>query len=127
MDYDTIIFLLKDGHLNMEKRREKGIWPHPPLKFNDLVNVIVTYLKDNKWFPDEWEEPKSGELIGDSSAIEKVNERKFIYRSVRSAPIDLTRVGERTEKIFTTAATAAEYYLRNDLCLPGDLDGWKVI
>ncbi len=127
MDSETIIFLLKGGHLNVEERKEKGIWPHPPLILSDLVDELVKYIKTHKWFPYEWVERKNGELIDDVSVIEKVNDKKFVYRSRAASPYDLTIITAKIEKKFKSPTKAAEYYLRNELRLPGDLDSWKVV
>ena len=127
MDSETIIYLLKGGHLNMEQRKEKGIWPHPPLLINDLINELVNYFQTHKWFPHEWVERKDGELIDDVAVLEKVNDKKVIYRSRAASPYDLTIITEKTEKKFKSIRKASEYYLRNVLYLPGTLDSWKVI
>jgi hypothetical protein len=103
MDSETIIYLLKGGHLSMQERTERGIWPHPPLLFRDLADELVKYLETNKWFPHEWVERKNGELIDNVSVIEK------------------------TEETFHSATEAAEHYLKNALHLPGSLDKWKVV
>jgi len=43
MDDKTVLFSLKEGHLNMHQRMEKKIWPHPPLLMSTLVRVIVQH------------------------------------------------------------------------------------
>ena len=111
----------------MEQRKEKGIWPHPPLLINDLINELVNYFQTHKWFPHEWVERKDGELIDDVAVLEKVNDKKVIYRSRAASPYDLTIITEKTEKKFKSIRKASEYYLRNVLYLPGTLDSWKVI
>lgn len=113
--------------MDMSERIKKGIWPHPALKLSDLIKVIAEYLKSNRTFPHEWIERKNGELIDDVSVIERKGGGVFVYRSRRANPTNLRRLGKKMEKIFNTVDSAAEYYLKNDLYLPGDLDGWKVI
>jgi hypothetical protein len=127
MDTETLLFLLKGGHINSAERIEKGIWPHPPLKLSELISVIVNHLKSNRWFPYPWVEKKNDDLIDDVSVIEKIDKEKFIYYSRSAQPINLSKIGENTKRIFKTAQSAAEYYLRNALRLPGNLDSWKVI
>jgi hypothetical protein len=127
MDSETIIYLLKGGRLNMEERKERGIWPHPPLLLQNIVDELFNYLQTHKWFPHEWVERKNGELIDDVAVIEKVNDKKVIYRARAASPYDLTIVTAKTEKTFKSVRVAAEYYLRNVLNLPGDLDSWKVV
>ncbi|MBU1043182.1 MAG: hypothetical protein KJ915_02140 [Candidatus Omnitrophica bacterium] len=127
MESKTKIFLLKGGHLNMEERIDQGIWPHPPLTITELRNEIIEYLKTYKWFPHEWISKKNGEPIDDATVIEKIDKNKYIYRSRAASPYDLNKITMQTEKIFNSAEKAIEYYLREVLYLPGDLDGWKVV
>ncbi len=127
MTTEILLFLLKGGHINMEKRIESNIWPHPPLQLTDLINVLADYLRSNGIFPHEWIERKDGELIDDASVIERINEHVFVFRSRRAHPTNLHKLASNTEKVFNSEESVAEYYLRTTLHLPGDLDGWKVI
>ncbi len=127
MNSETIIYLLKGGHISMQERKEMGIWPHPPLFFGDLIDEIVKYLEAHKWFPREWVEQKNGEIIDDVKGIEKTEDRRFIYRSRTPDPYDMTKIAAKTETIFDFATEAADYYLRNALHLPGRLDKWQVV
>lgn len=104
-----------------------GIWPHPPLILSDLARELTNYLKENKWFPDKWIERSNGELIDNAVAIEKVSDNEFVYRSRERNPRDITLIASRTEKRFSSAQEAADYYLRTALNLPGRLDKWKVV
>jgi hypothetical protein len=36
-------------------------------------------------------------------------------------------LAQTTERVFSNARDAARHFLKWDLLLPGDLDGWKVI
>jgi hypothetical protein len=127
MEHETILYLLKGGHLSMQERAEMRIWPHPPLLFGDLVDELVEYLETHTWFPHEWVERKDGEIIDDVWVIEKTNDRKFIYRSRIADPYDMTKIAAKTEKIFDFATEVAEYYLKIALHLPGRLDKWLVV
>jgi len=62
MNNEMVLFLLKGGHLDMNERIEKKIWPHPPLKLSTLIKIITEYLKSHPVFPYEWIERKNGEL-----------------------------------------------------------------
>jgi hypothetical protein len=50
-----------------------------------------------------------------------------VYRAARAHPIKPHLLAESTERVFSSAEDVARYYLKWDLHLPGDLDGWKVI
>jgi hypothetical protein len=127
MDSEVIIYLLKGGHIGTQEREVMGIWPHPPLLFKDLLDELVKYIETDKWFPREWVERKNGELIDNVVVIEKINDRKFIYRSRTANPYDITMIASRTEETFNSATAVAEHYLKNALHLPGRLDKWKVV
>lgn len=127
MDKDTLLFLLKGGHIDMPTRISERIWLHPPISLSECINLVLDFLKLNKYFPIPWVERKDGELIGDSMIIEKVNENKFICKYRYSNPVNLLRISEAGEKVFNSGYEAVKYYLQHELHLPGDLDGWKVI
>lgn len=127
MNQNDLLFLLKGGHVNMPARIEKGIWPHPPLNLKDCIAVIVKVLEKDKYFPSVWIDRQEGELIDDVVSIEKINDEKFFYYYREANPRNLRKISTYKEKIFKTGQDAAEYYLRNILRLPGDLDGWKVV
>ncbi|MFA5337890.1 MAG: hypothetical protein WC330_06125 [Candidatus Omnitrophota bacterium] len=112
--------------MDMQVRIKKGLWPHKPLKINECVEVISEYLQSNKCFPVSWVEKKNGMLIGDLLVIEKISEKEFVCHYRYSHPTDLLKISEEGKKRFKTAQAAIKYYLRHELYLPGDLDGWKV-
>ncbi len=127
MDSKTLIFLLKGGHINMEERIQKKLWPHPPIPMSLCIKEVVAYLKAEKYFPHPWIARKDGELIDDSITIELISDKEIIYRARAASPSNLTRITAQTEKNFSSAEKAVDYYLKNALNIPGDLDGWKVI
>jgi hypothetical protein len=127
MDSKTLLYLLKGGHINMEMRLQKKLWPHPPIPMSQCIKEVVACLKAEKYFPHPWMPRKNGELIDDSSALELINDKKIMYRARAASPSDLTRITAQTEKNFSSAEIAVDYYLRNTLYIPGDLDGWEVI
>lgn len=127
MDQENLLFLLRGGHIDMPTRIEKKIWPHSPIRLNDCITVIINVLNHDKYFPQLWINRQNGELIDDTAIIEKINEAKFLYRYREASPSDLKKISISEEMVFKTAQSAAEYYLRNTLRLPGDLDGWEVV
>jgi hypothetical protein len=127
MDSETLTFLLRGGHLNMPERIERGLWPHPPLKFSDVVRHLAQIIKSEKWFPREWKPAVPGESVWEGGVIERKSQWLYIYRAQKHHPINPNVLAEQTKKIFITPECAARYYLKWDLNLPGDLDGWKVV
>jgi hypothetical protein len=127
MDSETLTFLLRGEHLNMPERIERGLWPHPPLSFFDIVRHLAKVLESEKWFPREWKAAVAGESVCESGVIERQSPSRYIYRAQRHHPTNPCVLAEQTEKVFTSPEDAARFYLKWDLNLPGDLDGWKVI
>lgn len=126
MDEKTLKFLLRGGHLSMSARIEKGLWPHPPLKYSDVLDCLIRTIETETWFPYEWK-PVAGELIYEGGIIERISSSEYIYSICRHSPINPRLLAEQTKKVFTYPKEVAEYYLKWDLHLPGDLDGWQVI
>ncbi len=116
--------LLKGEHIGMPERFELGLWPHPPISLEFVTQSLTRLLQECRWFPRE-PAPANG-VVGEGATIEHVPTGKFIYRSARSDPADPTLIVNSMERPFATAREAAEFYLRWELGLPGDLDGWKV-
>jgi hypothetical protein len=122
MDADTLTFLLRGGHMNMPDRIERGAWPHPPLKFEDVMRHLVGVLESEEWFPNEWKPDRVGEM-----GVIECRPWSYVYRCQRFHPTNPSVRADYIEKVFGTAEEAARCYLKWDLNLPGDLDGWKVV
>lgn len=61
MDNETLLLLLKGGHLSMPDRIARGAWPHPPLYFAAVANFLAAVLEQNEaWFPYRWEPHRTG-------------------------------------------------------------------
>jgi len=127
MDSNTLTFLLKGGHLNMPERTELGLWPHPPLKFSDVVRHLAGVLESGKSFPRGWKPAVPGEPVWEGGVIEPKARWLYVYRAQRHHPLNPTGLAEKIEKLFFSSKAAARYYLKWDLSLPGNLDGWKVV
>ena len=111
----------------MPDRIAAGDRPHAPLSYEDVVRHFVRVLETDGCFPHRWAPPIGGEPVNEAGSIERQANRTFIYRSARARPSNPHAVAEVTEKTFTDSFEAADWYLRWELRLPGDLDGWKVI
>jgi hypothetical protein len=127
MDKDSLIFLLRGGHLSMEERFARGIWPHPPLEMSALVTMIAEVLEKEEWFPRRWEPAAPDKSIHEGGTIQRIGPRLFIYRAQRHHPLDTTVLAGSSETAFSAAEEAVRHYLRWDLNLPGKLDSWTVI
>ncbi len=110
----------------MEERIRRGAWPHPPLLLRELVAHLARVIESRQWFPRAWDPSEPGKGVADLIVIERKSPREFVVHVQRADPSGFT-VAERGERTFGTAAEAASFYLRWELHLPGDLDGWKVI
>jgi hypothetical protein len=121
MDRESLIILLRGGHLSMEDRIARGIWPHPPVKMSALVATIAEVLEREKWFPRRWEPAAPGKPVHEGGTIQRIGPRRFIYRAQRHHAVVPTVLAESVETVFSTAKGAVRHYLRWDLNLPGKL------
>ena len=127
MDDDTLTLLLRGGHITLEERTARGVWPHPPLRLRALARLVARRVREDGWFPRPWEPHVPGRSVLERGMIERRGPLNYVYRAQRHSATDTTRLVETTERRFLTATAAARHYLRWDLRLPGDLDGWKVV
>ncbi|NQU25827.1 MAG: hypothetical protein HQ567_31450 [Candidatus Nealsonbacteria bacterium] len=127
MDHELLTRLLKGEHVNMPERIALGAWPHSPLEFQDLVGHLAEILRSEKWFPREWKVHEEGSTVNEGMVIERSPIGKYVVRARRAHPTVPTLLAEATQKTFSTPEEAARYFLRWNLKLPGDLDGWKVV
>ncbi len=127
MDAETLAYLLRGGRLSLSERIERGVWPHPPLKLSCLVRHLACLIKAEQWFPRPWQPAVPGESVWEGGVIERVSPGKYIYRTQHHHPLDPTVLAGYAEKTFTSSKRAAAWYLKWDLHLPGNLDGWQVI
>ena len=127
MDKETLTFLLRFGHISMSERIERGLWPHPPLKFSEVVKHLADVIQHERWFPCEWQAATSGEPIREGDIIERKARFIYIYRAQGHRPDNPYVLAGQSQKVFYSARRAARHYLKWNLGLPGDLDGWKVV
>lgn len=127
MNDETLTFFLKHGHLEQQELLRRGLHPSYPLKFNEVVKHLTKILQAEKWFPRYWEPEADGEAIYEGIIVERMLPFLFICHMQRHSPTNPTLLAERKTRIFFSAKSAARFYLKFDLDLPGDLDGWKVI
>lgn len=112
--------------MGMADRIERGLWPHPPMKLSEVANHLAMILSEEHWFPHKWHPHLQGHPVHEGGVIERKSSTNYVYRTARTWPANPFVTAEVTEKVFSNPAEAAAFYLKWDLHLPGDLDGWKV-
>ena len=128
MDNETLLFLLKGGHLSMPDRIARGAWPHAALSFDEVANYLAMVLEQNEcWFPYRWEPHRPGQPVREGGTIERQDHHRYVYRTAAAHPVSPSTLNRFVETTFSNARDAAVQYMNWDLHLPGDLDGWKVV
>lgn len=126
MPPDILTFLLRGGHLNVEERKAKGLWPDERLSYSEVVDHLASVIQGEEWFPRKMPDHKPSDLVYVGTVIQKISASRFICHSRRPSVYDLRALAEQSEKEFTKAENASEFYLKWELNLPGRLDSWIV-
>jgi len=119
MDKDLLTFLLEGGHLNMLERVDKKAWPHAPLKYEAVLEHLAALIENRIWFPADLTSEREGVIIQNTG-------NDFIAHCLGYGAGGSRQPDRDERKTFKKSKDAADFYLRNDLRLPGDLDGWVV-
>ena len=127
MDDDTLTLLLRGGHVSLAERTARGLWPHPPLRLRALARIVARRVREEGSVPHPWRPHEAAQPVEERGVIERRGALRYVYRARRHAATDPRRLVETAERRFFSATAAARHYLRWDLRLPGDLDGWKVV
>ncbi len=127
MDDESLTLLLRGGHVTPAERSERGIRPHPPLRVGDLARRVARLVREEGSFPRPWRPHVPGEAVVEGGVIERRGPLRYVYRYRRHRADDPFVVAEERERTFVLAVSAARHYLRWDLNLPGELDGWTVV
>jgi hypothetical protein len=125
MEPSDLTALLGGHHFSMPDRIERGMWPHPPLRIGHLIKHLAALLSSRAWFPKAFRRAVPGEMVPDVAVVECRGPSEYIVHLQSSEASGLTVAGYRATA-FHSPSSAAEFYLRTGLRLPGDLDGWKV-
>jgi len=127
IDTSLLEQLLRGAHVSMEERISRGAWPHPPLKFDDLAQLVAALIQAESTFPRPWCAAELGKAVHEGGVVIREAPDRFVYRTQRHHPLDPTALADSAETVFRSADAAAKHYLKWDLGLPGNLDGWEVI
>jgi len=114
MSPDVLTRLLRGEHLDVEQRHALGLWPPEDLSYTQVLAHLTAVLQTTEWFP--------GPPV-DSESV-------YVHRRGPQNYVCLVWPGQgskSTERLFTNASHAAEFYLRWELNLPGSLDSWRVL
>ena len=126
MPPDILTFLLRGGHLNVDERKAKGLWPNERLSYSEVVEHLSSLLEQEIWFPRIMPEHKPGEMVYEGTVIQRVSPSLFVCQSRRPSVYNLRTIAEESRTEFHSAKDAAEFYLKWELNLPGRLDSWIV-
>jgi hypothetical protein len=127
MNKDTIIRLLCGEHISITERINLGIMNNEPLKFKELVVILSEIIKGQRYFPRPYKQNEDSKAIYEGAVIERISEKEFIYYIQRAQAFSPFLIAEKRRIIFNDAQIVASCYLENELHLPGDLDGFKVV
>ena|SRR5215471_17298877 len=127
MDSETLTTLLRGEHIKVPDRIRRGLWPHPPIRFELVLAHLTKLIEANEWFPSEWRVHREGEAVDERATIQRIGPNKYVFRMSRAHPANPHLLSQSVEDVFNSAQGAANHFLRWGLHLPGDLDGWKVI
>jgi hypothetical protein len=126
MPPDILTFLLRGGHLNVEERQAKGLWPNERLQYSEVLDHLANVIQQEEWFPRMMPEHKAGDLVYEGTVVQRVSPSRFMCHSRKPSVYDLGTVAEESHQEFRGAREAAEFYLKWELNLPGRLDSWIV-
>ncbi len=127
MDEETLTHLLRGGRVSLAERTARGLWPHAPLRYRHLARRVARLVREEGSFPRPWRPHAPGEAVVEGGVVERRGPLRYFYRARRHAATDPRVVAEETARWYPLASCAARRYLRGDLRLPGDLDGWTVV
>lgn len=114
MPAEILTRLLRGEHFDMDERRGLGLWPPEALSYSEVLKHLCILLQKHEWFPRE-PIPSEAIYINRSGA----GEFKCIVWPGQGA--------KSAERTFSDPTSAAEFYLKWELHLPGSLDGWPVV
>jgi hypothetical protein len=118
MSPDVLTFLLRGGHLNVDERKAKGLWPNELLSYSEVLDHLAAVIEKEEWFPRVMPKHEPGEFVFEGILIQRINSHRFICHS--------GSWGKESTRECKSARDAADVYLKQEFNLPGRLDSWIV-
>lgn len=120
MPPETLTFLLRGGHLNVEERKAKGLWPNERLRYSEVLDHLAVVIEHEEWFPRMMQ---ADDLFLDAITVQRVGPNHLVCHG--SKP--LRDFGEQPIYEYRSARKAAAFYLKYELGIPpATLDSWTV-
>jgi hypothetical protein len=127
MPPEILTRLLKGEHFNVEQRNALGLWPCETLAYNEVAAHLARLLESDEWFPQTPPTPIQDAAIREGIYIQRQERNLFLCFAQRSRTNAPSVLAEKTQTEFHSARSAANFYLKWELNLPGRLDGWPVV
>ena len=120
MPAEVLTFLLRAGHLNVEERKAKGLWPNERLSYSELLDHLAAVIEHEEWFP-RMTQPDDVHL--GFITVHRIGPNHFFCQGSKL----LRDFGEQPHYECHSAQKAAAFYLKHQLGIPpAALDSWVV-
>ncbi|MBN1461923.1 MAG: hypothetical protein JXA57_20525 [Armatimonadetes bacterium] len=127
MPPDILTELLAGRHFNMEERKNLGLLPHEVLDYKEVRRHLMGVIAGREWFPRIYVPHEDGQLVHEGVVVQRLGRHRFVCHAEAARAIYPWILGDESHRRFRSARRAADYFLRWEHHLPGDLDGWKVL
>ncbi len=126
MPPDVLTMLLRGGHLNVPERKARGLWPAEPLAYSEVLDHLAGVLEREEWFPHPLPDHKPGDFVFEGIILRRLSPSRYDCHMQRPSVYNPYVVAEQSRRKFKSSRAAAEFYLKWELNLPGNLDSWIV-
>ncbi len=111
MPPEVLTFLLRCGHLNVEERKAKGLWPDERLRYSEVLDHLAAVIEHDEWFPRMMQ---PDDAFSDRITVQRVGSNHFVCHGSKL----LRDFGEQPIYECRSARTAAAFYLKYELGIP---------
>ena len=126
MRLDILTDLLAGRRLDSQEREELDLDPDEMLHYKDVRRHLEAVISECEWFPREYVPHVPGQPVDERITIQRLA-HGYVCHAQRHHPTDPRVPAEESHRRFVSARGAADYFLRWEHHLPGDLDGWNVV